>query len=197
MSVVSRRLPRKSNLVIAQAAAMPKTALAGTVSAATSSVSQIAERASGALIASTVRLPSVPQRFDEDEREGDEQEDEQKCERHRRQRDANEQGLGQPGSRLAGELGGRHLAAPPPEIRSWRPVRRSAKRGGGLAVGGAQSGGQDPRQRAASRQPLLISRSIDASVPSRFALQPWSALRTSSSTNDRIRSTNAIAAAPA
>ena len=53
MSAVSRRLPRKSNLVIAQAAAMPKTAFAGTVKAATMSVSQIAERASGASMAST------------------------------------------------------------------------------------------------------------------------------------------------
>ena len=42
ISVISRLLPRKSNLAIAQAAARPKTGLSGTAIAATSSVSRIA-----------------------------------------------------------------------------------------------------------------------------------------------------------
>ena len=45
--MIRKALPRKSNLAIAQAAAMPKTALSGTAIAATIRVSRIAERASG------------------------------------------------------------------------------------------------------------------------------------------------------
>ena len=51
MNVSSRFLPRKSNLAIDHAAAMPKTRLSGTAIAAASSVSLIAETASGSLIA--------------------------------------------------------------------------------------------------------------------------------------------------
>ena len=85
MSVVSSRLPRKSNLVIAHAAAMPKRALAGTVSAATRTVSQIADSASGDCDRPDVSAPAVPQRLDEDERKGDEKKDDEKGERDRRQ----------------------------------------------------------------------------------------------------------------
>ena len=46
MSVIRKALPRKSNLAIAQAAAMPKTALSGTAMAATRSVSLMAASAS-------------------------------------------------------------------------------------------------------------------------------------------------------
>ena len=46
ISVIRKALPRKSNLVIAQAAAIPKTALSGTAMAATISVSRIAAWAS-------------------------------------------------------------------------------------------------------------------------------------------------------
>ena len=45
--VIRKALPRKSNLVMNQAAATPNTAFSGTASAATSSVSLIAEAASG------------------------------------------------------------------------------------------------------------------------------------------------------
>jgi hypothetical protein len=51
MKVRSRFLPRKSNLAIDHAAAMPKTRLSGTETAAASRVSLIAETASGSLIA--------------------------------------------------------------------------------------------------------------------------------------------------
>ena len=51
----------------------------------------MAESASGASMAPTYALPAVAQRLDEDEDERDEQKDEQKAERHRRQRDADEQ----------------------------------------------------------------------------------------------------------
>ncbi len=44
---MTQALPRQSNLVIAQAAAMPKAAFSGTTMAATVSVSQIADCASG------------------------------------------------------------------------------------------------------------------------------------------------------
>ena len=47
ISVIRSCLPRKSNLAIAQAAATPKTRFSGTAIAAASSVSRIAERASG------------------------------------------------------------------------------------------------------------------------------------------------------
>ena len=47
ISVISRLLPRNSNLAIAQAAATPKTRLSGTAIAAASSVSRIAASASG------------------------------------------------------------------------------------------------------------------------------------------------------
>ena len=46
MSVIRKLLPLNSNLAIAQAAATPKTRLAGTEIAATSSVSRIAASAS-------------------------------------------------------------------------------------------------------------------------------------------------------
>jgi hypothetical protein len=51
MSVVSTLLPRKSNLAIAHAAAMPNTRLRGTAITAASSVSRIADHASGSLTA--------------------------------------------------------------------------------------------------------------------------------------------------
>ena len=47
INVIRKALPRKSNLAMAQAAAMPKTAFSGTAMAAVSRVSRIAERASG------------------------------------------------------------------------------------------------------------------------------------------------------
>jgi hypothetical protein len=47
ISVISALLPRKSNFAIAQAAAMPKIMLSGTVIAATNSVSCTAASASG------------------------------------------------------------------------------------------------------------------------------------------------------
>ena len=51
ISVISRFLPRKSKRVIAHAAASPKITLSGTAMAAVSSVSRIALRASGSVIA--------------------------------------------------------------------------------------------------------------------------------------------------
>ena len=51
ISVSSTFLPRKSNLAMAQAADTPKTRFAGTLMAAASKVSAIAERASGSRIA--------------------------------------------------------------------------------------------------------------------------------------------------
>ena len=51
IAVVSSDFPRKSNLAMAQAAATPNTAFRGTEIAATSSVSRIAARATGSLIA--------------------------------------------------------------------------------------------------------------------------------------------------
>ena len=51
ISVSSRLLPGKRNLVIAQAAAMPNSRFAGTQIAATSNVSWIAATVSGSLIA--------------------------------------------------------------------------------------------------------------------------------------------------
>ena len=52
MSVVSTLLPLNSNLAMAQEAASPKTRLAGTAIAATSSVSLIAASASGSVMES-------------------------------------------------------------------------------------------------------------------------------------------------
>ncbi len=52
IAVISSDLPRNSKFAIAQAAAMPKTALTGTEIAATSSVSRIAASAIGSVIAS-------------------------------------------------------------------------------------------------------------------------------------------------
>ena len=51
MKVMSNCLPGKSNLVMAQAAAMPNTRLSGTAIAAVSSVSRIADSASGSISA--------------------------------------------------------------------------------------------------------------------------------------------------
>ena len=51
MSVIRKLLPLNSNLAIAQAAATPKTRLAGTAIAATISVSWIAASASGSVSA--------------------------------------------------------------------------------------------------------------------------------------------------
>src|SRR5690606_40450443 len=57
--VIRKALPRKSNLAIAQAAAMPKTALRGTAIAAVMRVRRIAETASGlASVAAAARQPS-------------------------------------------------------------------------------------------------------------------------------------------
>ena len=74
MSVVSRRLPRKSNRVIAHAAAMPKTALAGTVSGGDEERQPDRRERLRRLDRLDVRLPSVAERFDEDEGEGDKEE---------------------------------------------------------------------------------------------------------------------------
>src|SRR5690606_7317536 len=52
INVISNRFPAKSNLVIAQDAAIPKTILRGTAIAATSKVRRIAATASGLLKAS-------------------------------------------------------------------------------------------------------------------------------------------------
>src|SRR5262245_53378857 len=49
ISVVKIFFPRKSNFAMAQAAAMPKTQLSGTATAAVRSVNRIAETASGSL----------------------------------------------------------------------------------------------------------------------------------------------------
>ena len=49
--VIRRFLPRKSNLVIAHDAAIPKVVLSGTAMAAVNNVNSIAQRASGAAIA--------------------------------------------------------------------------------------------------------------------------------------------------
>src|SRR4051794_19811126 len=51
ISVVSTLLPRKSNLAMAHAAATPKNKFAGTAITAASSVSRIADHASGSVIA--------------------------------------------------------------------------------------------------------------------------------------------------
>ena len=51
ISVVSTLLPRKSNLAIAHAAATPNVRFSGTAMAAASSVSLIADTASGSVIA--------------------------------------------------------------------------------------------------------------------------------------------------
>ncbi len=53
INVISRLLPWNSNLVIAQAAATPKTRLSGTAIAAVSKVNSIAASASGSVIAAT------------------------------------------------------------------------------------------------------------------------------------------------
>ena len=65
ISVISRLLPRNSNLAIAQAAARPKTRLSGTAIAATSSVSRIAASASGSVSAGEIgaeALGAAPRR---------------------------------------------------------------------------------------------------------------------------------------
>ena len=107
-------MPRKSNLAIAQAAAMPKTALSGTAIAATMSVSRIADRASGlpsAATAAPTPSASASAKTADERREQDD--------REQREHDADEQrpnpgGLGgrraRPGAaRRQGELS--HRAA--------------------------------------------------------------------------------------
>ena len=58
ISVIRNALPRKSNLAIAQAAAMPKTALSGTATAAVIRVSRIADTASW--VKSVARAADTP-----------------------------------------------------------------------------------------------------------------------------------------
>ena len=65
ISVVRRLLPGNLNFEMAQAAAMPKTTLAGTTIATVSSVSRIAARASGSLTAARKYAPPFAERLRE------------------------------------------------------------------------------------------------------------------------------------
>ena len=114
ISVVSRRLPRKSNLVIAHAAAIPKTALAGTVNAVTRSVNQIAASASGASIADTYACQPLRSASTKMKAKGTKRNMKRKASASVVSATRTIRGSVNPRSRLAGNLGGRHLAGPPP-----------------------------------------------------------------------------------
>ena len=75
MRVMSTALPRKSNLAIAQAAAMPKTALSGTAMAATRRVSLMAASASRSPSEAHRGADALGQRLGEDDGEGREEQD--------------------------------------------------------------------------------------------------------------------------
>ena len=101
ISVVSRFLPRKSNLAIAQPAQTPNTRFNGTAIAAASSVSFSAAIASGCVIASTYAPQPLRERFGEDERQRQDQEERQEREHDRRERPAEPDRLRQVIGRVA------------------------------------------------------------------------------------------------
>ena len=94
-------MPRKSNLAIAQAAAMPKTALSGTAMAAMISVSRIADRASGLPSELERRGGALGQRLGEDRDERREEQDGEQRQHAAGQHPAQPVGLGGDGADAA------------------------------------------------------------------------------------------------
>ena len=76
--VMSRLLPRKSNLAIAHAAHIPNTRLKGTAIAATVSVSRSADCASGLIKCREIGRKPAAERFSEDGDEGQEEKQQEK-----------------------------------------------------------------------------------------------------------------------
>ena len=119
ISVVSSRLPRKSNSGDRPRGGNAEDRIGGHRQRGDEERQPDRRQRLGRLDRLHVRLPPIAQRLDEEEDEWNEEKQEQKSEREHRQRDANDAGFGQPRSGLARDLGRQTPSKlPPPEIKS-------------------------------------------------------------------------------